>query len=130
MHTLRPYLLVALLNVSEGMITMLVPPYMDSLGTWTASAFRGVAMVANTISVAADVDESQVSRGLASGIYYASRDLGAILGPVLAGGVAGLVGVEGMLRLVPPLALAAYLVGVVASRRYAPGPAPAPARAQ
>ena len=39
---------------------------------------RGIAMVANTVGLAADVDETQVSRGLATGIYYASRDLGGI----------------------------------------------------
>jgi MFS family permease len=80
---------------------------------------RGIGMVANTISLAADVDESRVSRGLASGIYYSARDLGAILGPVLGGAVAGVVGIESMFRIVPPIALAAYLAGVVWSARRA-----------
>jgi MFS family permease len=80
---------------------------------------RGIAMVANTISLAADIDESQVSRGLASGIYYSSRDLGAVLGPVIGGTVAGVVGIEAMFRIVPPIALAGYLSGVVLSNRRA-----------
>lgn len=80
---------------------------------------RGVGMVANTISLAADVDETRVNRGVASGLYYASRDLGAILGPIVGGAAATVVGIDGMFRLVPPLALAAYLAGVVASARHA-----------
>jgi MFS family permease len=80
---------------------------------------RGIGMVANTISLASDVDESRVSRGLASGIYYSARDLGAIFGPVLGGVVAGAVGIEAMFRLVPPVALAAYLIGVGFSMRRA-----------
>jgi MFS family permease len=81
---------------------------------------RGIAMVANTVSLAADVDENEVSRGLATGIYYASRDLGGIAGPVIGGLTAGLVGIDDMFRIVPPLGLAAYVVVLAASARFAP----------
>jgi MFS family permease len=88
---------------------------------------RGIAMVANTVSLAADVDETQVSRGLATGIYYASRDLGGIAGPVVGGLTAGLVGIDDMFRIVPPLGLAAYVVVLAASARFAPRQTAAPA---
>jgi MFS family permease len=88
---------------------------------------RGIAMVANTVSLAADVDETRVSRGLATGIYYASRDLGGIAGPVVGGLVAGVVGIDAMFRLVPALGLAAYVIGLAASARFRPRRAPAPA---
>ncbi len=88
---------------------------------------RGFGMVANAISVAQDVDESRVSRGIASGIYYASRDLGGICGPIVGGTVAGLIGIEAMFHVVPPLGLLAYFAGVAANGRLARRPAPAPA---
>ena len=88
---------------------------------------RGFGMVANAVSVAQDVDEVHVSRGVASGIYYASRDLGGIVGPVIGGAVAGLVGIEAMFRIVPPLGLAAYFAGVAINQRYSRRQTPAPA---
>lgn len=89
---------------------------------------RGIAMVANTVSLAVDVDETQVSRGVATGIYYATRDLGGIAGPVAGGLVAGVVGIEDMFRIVPPLALAAYVVTLAATARLTPRRAAVPAR--
>ncbi len=89
---------------------------------------RGFGMVANAISVAEDVDEAHVSRGLASGIYYGSRDLGAICGPIVGGTLAGLMGIEAMFRVVPPLGLLAYFVGVAASSRLSGRQAPAAVR--
>ncbi|HZS01201.1 MAG TPA: MFS transporter [Chloroflexota bacterium] len=88
---------------------------------------RGIAMVANTVSLAADVDETRVSRGLATGIYYASRDLGGIAGPVAGGFVAGIAGIDAMFRVVPVLGLAAYVVGLALSARLRPRQATVPA---
>jgi MFS family permease len=79
---------------------------------------RGIAMVANTVSLAADVDETKVSRGLATGIYYAARDLGGIAGPVAGGLVAGGVGIDDMFRIVPTMGLAAYVLALAASARF------------
>jgi MFS family permease len=78
---------------------------------------RGFGMVANAISVAEDIDERDVSRGVASGIYYASRDLGGICGPIVGGAVAGAIGIEAMFRVVPPIGLLAYFAGVAANAR-------------
>jgi MFS family permease len=89
---------------------------------------RGFGMVANAISVAQDIDEEHVSRGVASGIYYGSRDLGGIVGPVIGGAVAGIVGIEAMFRIVPPLGLIAYFAGVAVNQRFSSRQAPAPAR--
>lgn len=88
---------------------------------------RGIAMVANTVSRAADVDETQVSRGLATGIYYAARDLGGIAGPIAGGLVAGVMGIDDMFRIVPTVGLAAYVIALAASARCRLRRAPAPA---
>ncbi|HEY7063266.1 MAG TPA: MFS transporter [Chloroflexota bacterium] len=111
------------LTVLPAMTTMLtLAALMVAIGL-----VRGIAMVANTVSLAADVDETRVSRGVATGIYYASRDLGGIAGPVAGGLVAGIAGIEDIFRIVPPLALGAYVVALAASARLAPHRAPAPA---
>jgi MFS family permease len=89
---------------------------------------RGIAMVANSIGVATDIDETQVPRGLASGIYYGSRDLGGIFGPIIAGMAAGALGIETMFRMLPPVVLGLYLLGLAASGRRAAGRSAAPAR--
>ncbi|HEY7061057.1 MAG TPA: MFS transporter [Chloroflexota bacterium] len=62
---------------------------------------RAAVLVANTVSVA-DIPEGTVSRGVAVGIYNASRDLGGIVGPVLGGYVAAVVGLRPFFWVGPP----------------------------
>ncbi len=92
---------------------------------FATATFRAVVLVANTIALTEDVDESRVSRGVASGIFNAANDLGHILAPVLGGAVASLFGLGAMFRLLPPLVLALYAAAMVATaRRGAPVPGP------
>jgi DHA1 family multidrug resistance protein-like MFS transporter len=84
---------------------------------------RAAVLVANTVSVA-DVQESTVSRGVAVGIYNAARDLGSIVGPILGGYVAAIVGLSAFFLVGPPLVLAVYLLLVwLTSRAAARAPA-------
>ena len=69
-------------------------------------AFRrmrgNVVIVANTIGMVEDMEESRFSRGVASGIFNAAGDLGLILGPGFGGLVASFTGVA-LLFFVGPL---------------------------
>lgn len=58
-----------------------------------AGFLRAVVLVANTIGMVEDMDESRLSRGVASGIFNAAGDLGLILGPSLGGLVASFTGI-------------------------------------
>jgi hypothetical protein len=75
------------------------------------------------------VPEQRVSRGLSSGIYNAATDLGHIIAPALGGVVAAAYGLEAMLRILPPAALAVYFLVAVGAARLSPeAPAPVVAR--
>jgi predicted MFS family arabinose efflux permease len=78
---------------------------------------RAIVLVANTIALTEDVDETRVSRGVASGIFNASSDLGQVLAPALGGAVASLFGLGAMFRLLPVPVLALYLVAMLATAR-------------
>lgn len=92
---------------------------------WVATC-RAVVLVANTIALTEDVDETRVSRGMASGIFNASTDLGQVIAPALGGAVASLFGLGTMFRVLPPLVLVLYFAAMLATaRRAAPGRAEA-----
>ncbi len=92
---------------------------------WVATC-RAVVLVANTIALTEDIDETRVSRGVASGIFNASTDLGQVIAPALGGAVASLFGLATMFRVLPPLVLALYVLAMLATERQAvPGRAAA-----
>lgn len=78
-------------------VMMLVPLFHGFGGLLIVFVFAGflraVVLVANTIGMVEDMDESRVSRGVASGIFNAAGDLGLILGPSFGGLVASVTGV-------------------------------------
>jgi predicted MFS family arabinose efflux permease len=116
--------------VLQGIGLMLLPSFgwfwaLFAVMFWIA-ACRAVVLVANTIALTEDVDETRVSRGVASGIFNASSDLGQVIAPALGGAVASLFGLGAMFRLLPPLVLTLYLVAMLATeRRGVPGAAQA-----
>ena len=85
---------------------MLVPLFFDFgplLLLFILGGFvRAVAITANAISLVEDVKESQVSRGVSSGIFNAAGDVGNILGPGAGGLIASFTGVA-YLFMVGPL---------------------------
>jgi len=87
---------------------------------------RGVMMMANTLGLAKASDRTTLSRGACSASYNAASDLGTLLGPLLTGGVAGVVGVGEAFVAVPLGVLAIYATSVwLNARRPAPVPRPA-----
>ncbi len=87
-------------------VMMLVPLFHGFAGLLVvfvlAGFLRAVVLVANTIGMVEDMDESRFSRGVASGIFNAAGDLGLILGPGFGGLVASFTGVA-LLFFVGPL---------------------------
>ena len=107
----------------QSAFLMLVPFSHDFgplLTVFLASGFlRAVAIVSNTISMVEDVDETKVSRGVASGIFNAAGDIGNILGPSLGGLVASYTGVA-RLFLVGPFLTALFFLAAFWSCRFIP----------
>jgi predicted MFS family arabinose efflux permease len=79
---------------------------------------RAIVMVANTV-VMADMDESRISRGTASGFYHSSKDLGSLSSPTICGAVASVAGLGTMLVTAPIVSAAAFfgVVGLLSRRR-------------
>jgi MFS family permease len=75
----------------------------------TNGAVRGIMNTANAVSLAEDVDESRVSRGMASSIFNAGKDLGNISSPFIAGFVASAIGLSALFAIVPPLTMVVVL---------------------
>jgi predicted MFS family arabinose efflux permease len=61
-----------------------------------SSLMRAIVIVANAVGLVQDVPESKVQRGLASGVYNASGDVGNILGPSAGGLIAHAAGIGGV----------------------------------
>ncbi len=76
---------------------------------------RAVVLVANTIALTEDVDETRVSRGAASGIFNASTDLGQVIAPAVGGAVASAFGLGAMFVLLPLPVLLLYLLAMLAT---------------
>jgi len=78
---------------------------------------RAIVLVANTISIVQDVDETRVSRGVAAGVFHASGDIGVVLGPAVGGLIATFTG---LIRLffVGPLMIAALFLIVLWGSKF------------
>ena len=77
---------------------------------------RAVAIVSNTISMVEDVDETKVSRGVASGLFNAAGDVGNILGPSMGGLIASFTGVERLFFAGPVMIIALFFVSLWSCR--------------
>ena len=84
----------------QSAIVMLIPlftGFSTILFVYVASSLmRAIVIVANAVGLVQDVPESKVQRGLASGVYNASGDLGNILGPSVGGLIAHATGIGGV----------------------------------
>jgi MFS family permease len=70
---------------------------------------RAVVVVANSVQLVEEVDETRVSRGVATTAYSTTHDIASIGAPVLAGTIASLVGVGGMFSVVAVVAMAGFV---------------------
>lgn len=102
---------------------MLSPVLADSMG-WLVVLFvlmgvsRGMARVTSATMLAESNDQAQERRvGIWSGVYNAGLDLGSIAGPAVGGFLASLLGIPGMLMVIPTLALGTYVLISLSARR-------------
>lgn len=87
---------------------------------------RGIMMMANTLGLAKASDRTTLSRGACAASFNAASDLGILLGPLLTGAVAGVVGLDNAFVLVPLGVLVVYVASVWLNARR-PEPASRPA---
>jgi predicted MFS family arabinose efflux permease len=59
-----------------------------------SGSLRAVGFTANAISMAEDIPESRLSRGLSSSLFNAAKDLGNIAGPVIGSTLVSIVGLD------------------------------------
>ena len=95
--------------------TLMLIPFFDSTGPLvvvlvTVGFLRAVVLVANTISIVQDVDETRVSRGVASGVFHAAGDLGVVLGPSAGGLIATFTGVIRLFFVGPLMIAVLFLI--------------------
>jgi MFS family permease len=68
-----------------------------------SGSMRAVGFTANATALAEDIPESRLSRGLASSLFSASRDLGNLSGPLIGSALASIIGLEAMFVAAPVL---------------------------
>jgi predicted MFS family arabinose efflux permease len=87
---------------------------------------RAVVLVGNTVELAT-IDESRISRGLASSLYSSSQDLGSLTSPALCGALASVIGLTSMMTVVPLAAAGLFYAAVFwQNRRVQSTPVMAP----
>jgi len=115
----RSLMLVGLVLMS--LVYMLVPVSQNVLVLAVifvaVGMLRAMGFVATTISVAEDIPQHRMNRGMAASVFNSSKDMGNIAGPALGGVIASFVGVDGVFLVIPALALVLCLVLQQAIRR-------------
>jgi len=86
------------------------------VGFVVTGILRSLVLVANTIGIA-DLDETRISRGMASSVYNSAKDLGSLTGPSICGTLAAVLGLGTML-VSAPLGAVVVFFGLVALHRY------------
>ncbi len=95
--------------------TLMLIPFFDKTATLVVvlvvvGFLRAIVLVANTISIVQDVDETRVSRGVASGVFHAAGDLGVVLGPSVGGVIATFTGVIRLFFVGPLMFAITFLI--------------------
>lgn len=84
----------------------------------TIGLIRAIVLVGNTVELAS-IDESRISRGLASSLYSSSQDIGSLTSPALCGWLASIIGLTSMMTVVPLAAAGLFYAAVVWQNRRA-----------
>jgi MFS family permease len=79
---------------------------------------RSVVVVSNSVQLVEEVDETRVSRGLATSAYSMTHDVSSIASPILAGTIASIVSVGGMFSVMAVVAIGGFLAGDAAIMRW------------
>jgi predicted MFS family arabinose efflux permease len=111
---------VALLPSVASSFALTIPLFV------AAGLSRGLLRVTGSAQALGGVDQNERSHGLASAFLYVGLDLGRIVGPLVAGGVAQAFGLTAMFRVLPVAMLALYLPLALAGRRATTRRAPSP----
>jgi predicted MFS family arabinose efflux permease len=103
---------------------MALMPFMPYFWPMTAAfvvtgVLRSLVLVANTIGIA-DLDETRISRGMASSVYNSAKDVGNLSSPSICGALAAAVGLGAMLVSVPLGAIVVFF-GVLTVHRNRAG---------
>lgn len=105
----------------QAALLMLVPSFTGFYGVLivyvASSLMRALVIVANAVGLVQDVPESKVQRGLASGVYNASGDLGNILGPSIGGLIAHVAGIGGVFVVGSLGSTLLFLLVIISVRR-------------
>lgn len=83
---------------------------------------RAIVLVANTIGMVEDVDETRVSRGVASGVFHAAGDIGVVLGPSTGGFIASYTGIARLFLVGPLLVAILFSVSIWACQFFEGSP--------
>ena len=78
--------------------------------------------MANTIGMVEDVDETRVSRGVASGVFHAAGDIGVVLGPSTGGFIASYTGIARLFIVGPLLIAVLFSISIWASQFFEGSP--------
>lgn len=106
---------------------VILSPILIGSMVWLAVLFvlmgfsRGLARVTSATMIAETSEQAEERRiGIWSGVYNAGLDLGSIAGPAVGGYLASLMGIPGMLEVIPIIALGTYgAISLTARRRRA-----------
>jgi MFS family permease len=112
-HRRVSYFSVAALTLLFGLIPLLQGYWAFLLVFIAIGLTRAVVLVANTVGVV-DIDERRISRGMASGLYNASKDGGNLASPMVCGAVASLVGLATMFVVTPAITAVVFFSAAIA----------------
>jgi MFS family permease len=79
---------------------------------------RALVVVANSAGLAEEVDETRVSRGVATSAFSATTDVSSIIGPLVAGFVASGFGVHAMFPIMGAGVFLLFVLSDFAVRRW------------
>ena len=114
---------VAYLGLASQAVLLLALPYARELALYislfvAAGLGRAIVVVATSAGLAEDVDETRVSRGTATAAYSASSDVPNVVGPLVAGLIASVVGLGPMFPIVAVGTLVCFVAGDLAVARW------------
>ncbi len=82
------------------------------------AAARAIVVVSNSSALAEEVDETRVSRGVATSAFSATSDVSNIVAPLVAGFMASAIGVHTMFPVVAVGAFTCFFVADVSIQRW------------
>jgi predicted MFS family arabinose efflux permease len=111
------YITIGIVGVLLSSFAMMLFPESSFTVLFALFAVIGLMRGVNRVVGATIVAEGDGGTGIASGIFNAGLDLGALSAPAVAGWLASWIGVSDMFRLLPVLLIGFFLLALVISKR-------------